>query len=193
MPRTRSSAAATSSPAFADERSAGPSPVRWASWRPTERATLLFVLPGDGRVLLIHKKRGLGRGLFNGPGGRLEPGETPVQAAVRETREELCIEALDPVPAGRLRFHFVDGYKLQVHVFRSGAYRGEPAETDEAVPAWFRLDRVPYDRMWADDPLWLPRLFAEQAFDGRFVFDGQAMLWHDVTSRGARARRAVGG
>jgi 8-oxo-dGTP diphosphatase len=151
------------------------------------------VLPGDGRVLLIHKKRGLGHGLVNGPGGRLEPGEAPVAAAVREAREELCIEARDPSPAGRLRFHFVDGYKLKVHVFRTAAFDGVPSETDEALPEWFRVDAVPYDRMWADDPLWLPLLLAGRPFDGRFVFDGHAMLWHDVASRGPRVRRAVGG
>lgn len=177
MTPTRSSAVATSDPPVS-------SPVDWASWVPTEEATLLFVLPGDGRILLIHKKRGLGKGLFNGPGGRLEPGETPVQAAIRETREELGIEVVEPVKAGLLRFHFIDGYKLKVHVFRSVRHEGIPRETEEARPAWFPVDGIPYDRMWADDPLWIPILLGGGTFDGRFVFDGQALLWHHVEPSG---------
>ncbi len=66
-----------------------PDSFDWSTWTPTEEATLLFAFDGGGRVLLIHKKRGLGKGKINGPGGRLEAGETPVQAAVRETREEV--------------------------------------------------------------------------------------------------------
>jgi len=64
--------------------------VDWETWVPTERATLLFVIK-DGQVLLIHKKKGLGAGKINGPGGRLEPGETPEQAAIREVQEELLV------------------------------------------------------------------------------------------------------
>ena len=50
--------------------------IDWTQWTPQERATLLFVRR-DGQVLLIRKKRGLGAGKINGPGGRLDNGETP--------------------------------------------------------------------------------------------------------------------
>ena len=62
--------------------------VDWENWNPKERATLMFILQ-NGRMLLIHKKRGFGAGYFNAPGGRLEAGETSLECAVRETREEL--------------------------------------------------------------------------------------------------------
>ncbi|MEM9057182.1 MAG: NUDIX domain-containing protein, partial [Pseudomonadota bacterium] len=60
--------------------------IDWAAWTPKDIATLLFVVRG-GEVLLIHKKRGLGAGKINGPGGRVEPGETVQECAVREVRE----------------------------------------------------------------------------------------------------------
>ena len=50
--------------------------VDWSNWTPEQTATLMFVID-DNRVLLIRKKRGLGAGKINGPGGRLEEGETP--------------------------------------------------------------------------------------------------------------------
>lgn len=153
--------------------------IDWATWTAVDPATLLFVLNGS-RVLLIHKKRGLGAGKINGPGGRIEPGETPRQAAVREVHEELEIRVLDPEPRGRLRFQFVDGYSLDVHLFVGTRIEGVPTETDEAIPCWTALDAIPWSRMWADDRLWLPHVLAGRSVDGRFVFDGDAMLDDDL-------------
>ena len=62
--------------------------IDWTQWQPQETATLMFVIRND-EVLLIRKKRGLGAGKMNGPGGRIEQGETPLQCAIRETEEEL--------------------------------------------------------------------------------------------------------
>lgn len=155
------------------------SDMDWDAWVPRERATLLFVVTGD-RVLLIHKKRGLGAGNFNGPGGRLEPGETPTQAAIREVREEVGVTPLGVRPVGELRFQFVDGHSIHGYVFRADAIEGTPCETDEAVPHWFPVDQLPYQRMWADDRLWMPLLLAERPFSGRFLFDGDLMIGCDM-------------
>lgn len=152
----------------------------WSAWQPTEVATLMFVFDDRDRVLLIDKKQGLGKGLINGPGGRLEPGETPVQAAVRETIEEVGVHVADPVFCGLLRFHFIDGYNLMGHVFKGHRWEGKPIETEEAVPHWFAVDAIPYEQMWADDRYWFPHVLAGRIFDGRFVFDGETMLWRAV-------------
>jgi len=148
-------------------------------WQAVHRATLLFVCR-DNRVLLIRKKRGLGAGKINGPGGKLEPGETPLACAIREVQEELNITAIDPQYRGRLRFQFTDDYSIDVSVFVSSEYQGEPTETDEAVPLWFDVNSIPYDEMWEDDRIWLPRVLAGASVDGRFVFDNDAMLDHEV-------------
>jgi 8-oxo-dGTP diphosphatase len=157
-------------------------PIDWRHWRAIDVATLLFVLEPE-RVLLIRKKRGLGAGKINAPGGRLEPGETTLAAAVREVQEEIGVTPLGIDARGRLRFQFKDGYKLEAHVFVAQSYQGTLRETDEATPLWFPRNAVPYDEMWADDRLWLPEVLAGHSVDGRFVFDGDAMLEHalDVT------------
>ncbi len=153
--------------------------VDWAAWVPRQRATLLFV-QRDGHLLMIHKKRGLGAGKINGPGGRLEPGETPLQAAVREVEEEICVQPVGIRERGRLRFQFTDGLSIEGTVFTARDFVGEPRETDEALPLWVPEDRIPYDRMWADDRLWLPLMLAGKNFDGRFLFDGDTMLGADL-------------
>jgi 8-oxo-dGTP diphosphatase len=153
--------------------------IDWSRWSPRDVATLLFVVRG-GEILLIRKKRGLGAGKVNGPGGRIEPGETPRDCAIREVQEELGVTPWDPQHRGELRFQFTDGYGLHAHVFVSDGCDGEARETDEAVPLWTALGEIPFAEMWADDALWLPRLLAGERFDGRFVFDGDAMLDHDL-------------
>jgi 8-oxo-dGTP diphosphatase len=157
------------------------SDIDWTTWKPTDRATLIFVIDEPGRrILLIEKKRGLGAGKVNGPGGRIDPGETPLVTALREIEEELCVNATGAVESGELSFQFVDGYGLHCHVFRATGFTGTPTETDEAVPLWTPLDAIPWPRMWADDALWLPHLIAGRSFVGRFVFDGDTMLDHDL-------------
>ena len=155
------------------------SDIDWTGWKPRESATLMFVIR-DGRILLIHKKRGLGAGKINGPGGRIDPGETPEACAIREIQEELCVTPLCPRPAGELRFQFTDGYSLHGYVYRADDIKGEPQETDEASPLWTSLDAIPYERMWADDRIWFPHLLNGQLFTGRFLFDGDSMLGYEV-------------
>lgn len=153
--------------------------IDWTTWRAKDPATLLFIVPpGEERVLLIRKQRGLGAGKINAPGGRIEPGETPLQAAIREVREEVCVEARDITEHGTLSFQFVDGYSLYVHVFRAREFSGEPAPTPEAIPMWLDPSALPWDEMWADDRLWVPHLLAGRRFEGRFIFEGEAMLDH---------------
>lgn len=153
------------------------SDVDWSDWRAVDTATLVFVVR-DGHVLLIRKKRGLGAGKINGPGGRLDPGETPEVCAVREIEEELLVTPLDPVHLGEHRFQFVDGYSIHVHIFLSSGIRGEPQETEEAIPIWCPVDDLPFDEMWEDDRLWLPHALAGRRLNGRFIFDGDRMLDH---------------
>jgi 8-oxo-dGTP diphosphatase len=149
--------------------------VDWPNWRPAERAVLNFVFDGD-KVLLIHKKTGLGTGKINAPGGRIEPGETPLQAAIRETTEEVRVVPLAPQKRGELFFIFTNGYTLHGEVFFSYAHTGSPAETREADPFWCPLDAIPYEKMWEDDRHWLPLALDGKDFLAYFIFDEDRML-----------------
>ena len=150
--------------------------VDGANWRPREEGTLCFVIQ-DGQILLIEKKRGLGAGKVNGPGGRIEKGETAEQGAIRETQEEVGITPTGVEWAGELRFQFRDGYSLHCTVYRASGWEGELMETAEAKPFWVRTDQIPYARMWADDVQWMPRLLAGEKFRGWFELDKDKMEW----------------
>ena len=155
------------------------SDVDWAKWVPREVATLVFAIC-DGQILLIRKLRGLGAGKINGPGGRLEPGESLLDCAVREVQEELLVTPTGLEYGGDIRFQFLNGYSLHVHCYRASGIVGAPTATDEAIPIWSPLDNIPFHDMWDDDRVWLPYLIERQLFSGRFLFEGDRLLDYEL-------------
>jgi 8-oxo-dGTP diphosphatase / 2-hydroxy-dATP diphosphatase len=139
--------------------------------------TLCIVTKGE-EVLLGMKKRGFGAGRWNGFGGKVQEGESIEAAAIRETKEEAGIEVKNMQEVGVLDFEF-EGNKeiLEVHVFTTGQYEGEPVETEEMRPQWFTFREVPYTEMWPDDKFWLPECLNGKKFKGYFLFgEGDAVL-----------------
>ncbi len=151
----------------------------WSSWTPRERANLCFILKNQ-QLLLIRKKRGLGAGKINAPGGKIEPGETALQSAIRETQEEVGVTPLGLEKSGELFFQFADGYSLHCTVFMASDLEGDPVETAEADPFWVHCEAVPYEEMWEDDQHWLPAMLEGKSFVGYFTFDGDRMLSRDI-------------
>ena len=153
--------------------------IDWGGWKPVDVATLCFVVR-DGEILLIRKLRGIGAGKINGPGGRLETGESIEACAVREVQEEVGVTPRDLTAMGEQRFQFIDGYSIHVHVFVARGCTGAVRVTEEAIPLWTSLDAIPYEEMWEDDIIWLPRVLGGTACSGRYVFDGDLMLDHEL-------------
>ena len=154
----------------------------WKGWQGEIEATLMFVVRG-GEILLIEKKRGHGAGKVNGPGGKIDPGETPLECAVRETEEELHISVKDARKTGELWFQMSDYPSILCHVFLGEEFCGTPTETDEAVPLWVPLEGIPYGRMWDDDIHWLPLVLGGKSILGKFVFDGETMISKEITEK----------
>lgn len=140
----------------------------------------------DGELLLIRKRRGLGAGKLVGPGGKVEPGETPREAARREVREEVRVEPTGLERCGEFAFHFRDGSpdedSMYVHVFTADGVDGEPETTAEAVPEWYPATDPPYDEMWVDDRVWVPHMLAGEPFEGTFVLadGGDSLLRYEM-------------
>ncbi len=141
---------------------------------PLRQATLCFLVR-DRQVLLAMKKRGFGRGKWNGVGGKPEPGESIADAAIREAREEIGVTPLALRRVATLNFYFpripeYAGWNQQVCVYLADAWDGEPVETEEMAPRWFDLDRLPLEVMWPDDAYWLGRVLAGERLSAHFLY-----------------------
>ncbi|MEE3233114.1 MAG: 8-oxo-dGTP diphosphatase [Candidatus Latescibacterota bacterium] len=151
------------------------SSIDWINWQPVEQGTLMYIF-NENSVLLIRKKRGLGAGKINGPGGRIENGETPVDCAVRETREEVGVCPVKPFQVGRMCYQCTDGYSMDVSIFRSESYWGDLRSSDEAEPFWTDVSKIPYGEMWPTDRNWLPLVINRQSFTVYTLYDEDTVL-----------------
>lgn len=90
--------------------------------RPKESVGVLVI--SDGKVLSGTRHNDFGYGLVCGPGGHVEPGETPTQAAFRETEEEFGISPKELIPLGLGPYEPDTG--LRPHLYLCTDYDGEP-------------------------------------------------------------------
>ena len=74
-------------------------------------------------------------------------------------------------------------YNADVAELVGGVALGKPTETDEFVPKWYALDKLPFKDMPEDDEWWYPRVLEDQErLFGEFVFIGSALQSHEVKS-----------
>jgi mutator protein MutT len=135
------------------------------------QSSLVFLIK-DNKILLAMKKRGFGKGRWNGVGGKIQKGETIKQAAIRETKEEIDVNVKTLKKVGTLDFYFDlnKEWDQSVIVFLVNNWEGSPKETEEMRPKWFNFDNLPFKKMWEDDAYWLPQILAGKRVKAEFSF-----------------------
>jgi 8-oxo-dGTP diphosphatase len=127
----------------------------------TETATLLLVvacalIDAEGRVLLARRPEGKKMaGLWEFPGGKMNPGETPEAALARELKEELGI-AVEEKNLAPFAFasHPCEGFHLMMPLYLCRRWQGKPHGRENQALAWVAPDRlVEYPMPPADRPL----------------------------------------
>lgn len=114
------------------------------------------LIDADGRVLLAQRPEGKSlAGLWEFPGGKVEPGESPEAALIRELHEELGIDTWTSCLAP-LTFasHAYPGFHLLMPLFACRRWNGIPAPREGQALAWVRArDLSRYPMPPADLPL----------------------------------------
>jgi len=146
-----------------------------------KQATLCFLIKNDEEILLAMKKRGFGQGKWNGIGGKLDlnQGDKDIfDAALREMKEESGVAVKDMEKVAILNFYFPyqKRWDQEVHVFVSRNWEGEPKESEEIKPRWFKLKEIPFDKMWPDDKFWLPKILKGEKLRAKFSFKSGELI-----------------
>lgn len=139
-------------------------------------ATLAIIVRGD-KVLLGLKKTGrIGAQTLNGPGGHCEDGESLIDCVLRETKEEVDID-LDPNHLEKvsvITFYAGGAPDFEVHIFRTETFYGEPKETEDMIPDWYDINRLPLERMLESDREWFSKVIRGEKFRANVYYKKRA-------------------
>jgi 8-oxo-dGTP diphosphatase len=106
-------------------------------------AASAVVTDAEGRVLLVERSRDPQRGRWSVPGGRVEPGESLEEAAVRETLEETGLRVVVARELWTVRVPAGGGREYEVHGFAASVVGGLLAAGDDAAAVrWVAADEL---------------------------------------------------
>ena len=123
---------------------------------PTILVVAAALVDADGRVLIAQRPEGKQlAGLWEFPGGKVEPGERPEQALIRELREELGIATKEACLAPFVfASHAYDSFHLLMPLYLCRRWEGTVTRHEHAALAWVRPNRMSdYPMPPADAPL----------------------------------------
>ncbi len=117
------------------------------------------------------KKRGFGMGKYNGVGGKLEKGETVLDAAKRETFEEIGVNPTHLIEIAINDYYFPAKleWNVRVIIFLCDKWEGKISESEEMKPYWFGFDDIPFDKLWDGDKYWLKQILSGIKIKGEFL------------------------
>ena len=120
--------------------------------------TLCFLHRGR-QLLLLHRRRSPNAGMWNGIGGKMEPGEDPFTACIREVREETGLMITDPRLRGLLVITIAaTGDLWIIYVFLASAPEANLMPSEEGDLRWVDADQIPSLHTPADLPIILPHI-----------------------------------
>ncbi|WP_347330796.1 Nudix family hydrolase [Marinimicrobium locisalis] len=107
------------------------------------RVAVGVVQGADGRILIARRSDDAHQGgLWEFPGGKVDPGETLAKALARELREELAIDVLASEPLIEIRHDYPDK-SVWLQVCRVTAFEGEPQGAEGQPVQWVQPEALP--------------------------------------------------
>ncbi len=127
-----------------------------SSEKPVTLVVACALIDRDGRVLLARRPPGKPMaGLWEFPGGKVQNGETPEAALIRELHEELAVDTKESCLAPfTFASHSYEEFHLLMPLYLCRVWQGEPEAREGQELAWVRANRLrDYEMPQADVPL----------------------------------------
>ncbi|MBT7609207.1 MAG: 8-oxo-dGTP diphosphatase [Bacteriovoracaceae bacterium] len=147
--------------------------------------TLVYLVHKE-QTLMIHrvkKENDIHKDKYNGLGGKLEKGETPLQCAMREVKEESNLDIEDIKFKGHLLFPNFDGIgnDWQVFLYRADSFSGELiTENREGNLVWIDNDKMADLPLWEGDKIFLKYLYGPEIIDASFTYKNGQLSHHKI-------------
>jgi 8-oxo-dGTP diphosphatase len=142
-------------------------------------ATLCYVRQGDSTLMIhrVKKDRDMHLGKWNGLGGKLFPGESPEDCAIREVFEESGLRVISLKLKGVLTFpQFQLGEDWYAFVFVINKFDGELIDSPEGHLCWIKNGDLMDLNLWEGDRIFLPWLEEPGIFSAKFYYsEGKLM------------------
>jgi 8-oxo-dGTP diphosphatase len=146
-------------------------------------ATLCYLRSGD-KTLMVHrikKQNDMHEGKWNGLGGKLEPGETPEECAIREIREESGLTVNTVLLKGFITFPNFDGvHSWYCFIFTAVGFEGEFIDSPEGRLEWIDNDKLKELNLWEGDRIFFDWLDQERFFSAKFIYKDGKLISHEV-------------
>lgn len=153
-------------------------------------ATLAYLIHNQEVLLLYRNKKAndFHAGKFIGIGGRLEPGETPLECMLRELREETgyTLTANEIMFRGYIYFDEINRDKVNedlpafnwlVFLYSASVSIKKTINNPEGELRWYNIEDIPYDKMWSGDKIFTPKLLhTEDILEAKFLYHGEQIV-----------------
>lgn len=121
------------------------------------------------QILMVENKRGMNKGFYNLPGGKIEDNETIEDGTVRESLEETGIKPINLKTKGKIEFQPVD---MLVYVYHTNQFEGSLIdENNETKAFWVDKENIPYHKMRESDSVWLKEIFEGKSINKRITYN----------------------
>lgn len=148
----------------------------------------LCLIRNENKILLLNRVKKPQMGMWNGVGGKIECGETPLDSVIRETFEETGIQLKEITYAGNVIFKSKDGQEgmyLFVAELPEGGYRETPFATAEGILDWKTVDWILHENnrgVAANLLAYLPAVLEGRVgFEHTFTYEYQAIVDYTIS------------